>query len=354
MARRHEILRVLLIQAVLLGAVAPAFAADISSIDCGPGREHAITADNAYHDVYSQAVNICLGMAEMLSLDPPIASLTFDANLRLRLADFGDFAARALERDFGSSTAIKVNPRVNEMRDQLAKTDVATGHLPKFETTVTISANLGYFSTAAMAAKFEFPDDHPDCRKVKSVENSCKAVFDDFKAAFNAYRKAYDQVVTGTNRKLLETLNRDWDRFLNVSKSQTALEVWLTTLWHSKQFRRNYIVGPPSSQIIALHPQLVYEYVSKADNGDNAAFGLAVEWLGINYWNWTVPVGLSVTSVYTDRVSVPDVRTGLMLHIDNKYSLGWGRRDGKDGFYVTTDLLQLLDSKKQKYERYIK
>ncbi|WP_455375752.1 hypothetical protein, partial [Kaarinaea lacus] len=82
-------------------------------------------------------------------------------------------------------------------------------------------------------------------------------------------------------------------------------------------------------------------------------FGVAVEWLGINFWNKKMPFGFSVASVYTDRVSVADIRTGVMLHLDNKYSIGWGYRDGENSVYFSLDLLTLFQSKRQQYDRYI-
>ncbi len=345
-------MRKLIIIVMLFGFTVPAWADENQFIDCSVGDSQTIVADNVYKDVYDKAQAVCLSMKDILILDPPLREQDLNLNLQRSLAAFGAYAAQALKRDFGASTAITLHKNAEEMEKQLASTNLATGKIPMFEIGKTITGKQGFFTTGE-ADKFDFPDNHDDCNKVNNANKNCVQVFEDFKVAFNVYRKAYDQVVISSNKQLLDSLNRDWDRFLDISKSQTGLEVWLTTLWHSKHFKKDRIVGPPSSQIIALHPQLVYEYVDGAVDGDNAEFGVAVEWLGINFWNKKMPFGFSVASVYTDRVSVADIRTGVMLHLDNKYSIGWGYRDGENSVYFSLDLLTLFQSKRQQYDRYI-
>ncbi|HEY5603366.1 MAG TPA: hypothetical protein VIM41_09670 [Gammaproteobacteria bacterium] len=350
-------MRRLLIAFLLFGLSLSALAAGSLSIDCSVSEKQAVTEDNVYKDVYDKAIQVCLDIKENILRDLPLRDSDLDSRLQQIFAEFGAYAAQALKKDFGNSSAIQLNENVDQMQEQLARTRLATGPVPEFHTAPDQDSDderyLGYFTTApAEVKKFGFPKDHEDCQKVRNAKKNCLAVFEDFAAAFNVYRKAYDQFVTGTNKQLLNNLNRDWDRFLDISKSQTAPEVWLTTWWHSDHFKTNHIVGPPSSQVIALHPQLVYEYVNSAEDGNNAEFGLAVEWLGINFWNQKVPFGFSVASVYTDRLNTPDVRTGVMLHIDNKYSIGWGYRDGEDSIYFSMDLLTLFQSKKQQFLRY--
>jgi hypothetical protein len=348
----------LLIALVFCSLPLPLLAAENPSIDCGAFDKLTIADTNVYKEVHAKAVStakiLCFSIRDIFDAGSPLAGKTPDEKYQQHLEEFGAFAAQALLRDFGGSEAIKLTDNVKEMEEQLASTNLATGRFPMFETSVTVTANKGFFSSAVRAKKFDFPTEHEDCKKVANANKSCEAVFNDYKDAFNVYRKAYDQFVDETNKQLLVSLNRQWDNFLETSKSQTALEVWLTTLWHADHFKKDHIVGPPSSQIIALHPQLVYEYLNEAVDGNNAEFGLAVEWLGINYWNKKMPFGFSVTSVYTDRLSVPDIRTGIMLHIDNRYSLGWGYRDGENSVYVSMDLLTLFQSKRQQYERYLK
>jgi hypothetical protein len=349
-------MRRLLLALLLFSLPVSLLAAESPSIDCSTFELATIADDNVYKNVYDQAKSVardvCLSISKTLILDSSERQQGVDADLQRSLTEFAAFSAQALTDDFGNSSTIKLNDNVTEMKQQLASIDLATGKFPEFRTSPTEQGFEGYFTTGEKP-RFQFPEDSPECKQVRSANKNCEAVFEDFAVAFNAYRKAYDKVVTSTNKVLLNAINRGWDDFLDVSKSQTALEVWLTTLWHSKHFKKDHIVGPPSSQIIALHPQLVYEYVDGAVDGDNAEFGVAVEWLGINFWNKKMPFGFSVASVYTDRVSIADIRTGVMLHLDNKYSIGWGYRDGENSVYFSLDLLTLFQSKRQQYDRYI-
>jgi len=185
-----------------------------------------------------------------------------------------------------------------------------------------------------------------------SPGSSCKDIFRDFASAFNPYRSAYNNVYD--NSKQLSEMGKRWDAFLEVSKSQTALEVWLTTWANNKHFKKDHLVGPPGYQIIALHPQLVYDSLKKAPDGSNQELGLAVEWAGVNFWDLKVPLGISLASVYVDRANVRDVGHGAMVHINNHYAIGWanyGRNE--NSVYVTIDLLKMFEEKKAKYDEYV-
>lgn len=182
---------------------------------------------------------------------------------------------------------------------------------------------------------------------------TCKDAFKDFATAFNPYRSAYDNIHSIENIKLLNRMGERWDDFLEVSKSQTFLEVYLTTWVHRKHFQKDHLVGPPKYQVIALHPHLIYDIADSAPEGSAQEMGLAVEWLGVNFWDLKVPFGVSLTSAYVDRPEVADVGHGLMFHINNLYSLGWSRHDDVDSFFVTLDLLKMFEDKKKQYDKYM-
>lgn len=186
-----------------------------------------------------------------------------------------------------------------------------------------------------------------------SAGSSCTAIFEEFTLAFNPYRSAYNKAYNNT--KQLSELGKQWDQFLEVSKSQTALEVLLTTMVNNKHFKTDHLVGPPSLQVIALHPQLIYDSMEKTPDGSNQELGLAVEWAGVNFWNLKVPLGISLASVYVDRANSRDVGHGVMVHINNHYAIGWANygHDMNSG-YVTIDLLKMFEDKKAKYDEYVK
>ena len=41
-----------------------------------------------------------------------------------------------------------------------------------------------------------------------------------------------------------------------------------------------------------------------------------------------------------------------MLHIHNKYSIGWAKGDDDSGVFVTIDLLKMVEDKKAQINRY--
>lgn len=141
---------------------------------------------------------------------------------------------------------------------------------------------------------------------------------------------------------------------MEASKSQTALEVFLTTYANKKHFKKDHLVAPPPLQIIALHPNMVYNSLEKAADGNQLEFGLGVEWIGVNFWDWKVPFGASLASVYIDRAEVKDVGHGFQFHFYNQYSIGWAKHDHDDSFYVTIDLLKLFEDKRKKMDEYLK
>ncbi len=66
----------------------------------------------------------------------------------------------------------------------------------------------------------------------------------------------------------------------------------------------------------------------------------------------TYPVGVSFVSVYADRSDVDDFGLGVMLHVNNNYSLGVTWRDGDTGFFLTVDLLKLFEDKQSNFQKY--
>ena len=180
---------------------------------------------------------------------------------------------------------------------------------------------------------------------------SCRDLFEDFASAFNPYRSAYNNVYD--NSMALDKLGNEWDRFLEISKSQTALEVFLTTRVQRDHFKKNHLVGPPGFQVIALHPHLIYSHMDNAPDGTEQEIGLALEWIGINFWDWKVPFGFSFATTHVDRAGFADTGKGVMLHIDNHYAIGWANHGDEDSVYVTLDLLKLFEEKKQQYQAYL-
>jgi hypothetical protein len=268
------------------------------------------------------------------------------------LKSFATEAEELLDKK-GLNTAANYKDQFNALKKTLNNFDFNGMKMPELR----IQPAIGGTSTGLFT---QLDDDQEKTARftISEVEHcaavadgyTCRKIFQDFSYAFNPYRSAYNNIYNNTG--LLEAMGKRWDEFLEVSKSQTALEVWLTTAAQSKHFKKNYLVGPPDYQVIALHPQVIYDSMDKAPDGNNQEFGLAIEWLGVNFWDLKVPLGISIASTYVDRPDTNDTGLGVMLHIFNRYAIGWSKHDGDDSVYVTIDLLKLFEDKKSQYDKY--
>jgi hypothetical protein len=168
--------------------------------------------------------------------------------------------------------------------------------------------------------------------------------------AIRPYQIAASWKPANDTRALLDKMAEDWDDYFEKGRPQSFLDVLATTLVHMRG--QEYLTGPPATQYFLLHPNFVFEDVRAAPDGDQGKAAVAIEWVGINWWNARVPVGISLTSLYSDRPGVVDVGHGVCVYIANKYCVGWASHGGKNGFYFSLDALKLIDSKKTKLEQY--
>lgn len=265
------------------------------------------------------------------------------------LSDFAREAQTALDTR-GLDAAADYDAQFEALGAQFGRFDFNDMALPELRVRRDIASGgvEGWFSSLEPAPPRFSIDEVAHCRTLGA---SCRAIFEDFAGAFNPYRSAYDRAYD--NSALLEALSRRWDRFLELSKSQTFIEVWLTTLYHRNHFKQDHLVGPPESQVIALHPHLVYSDMNGAADGDRQELGLALEWIGINFWDWSLPLGISYTTTYVDRAGFDDTGQGVMVHINNHYAIGWAEHGDEDTLFFTIDLLKMLEDKERKYRSYV-
>jgi hypothetical protein len=186
---------------------------------------------------------------------------------------------------------------------------------------------------------------------------TCRELLDSLATAIEQYKKPY---VHFSGKKLSERasiLSAEWDRYFETARSQTLWDALLTTYMEQDYLAQSRLVGPMQKQWFLIHPSIVIENVSAAVDGDELSGALAIEWIGINWWDENsspigYPIGISLASTYSDRVSVDDIGHGLMFHFDNSFSVGWADRDGDAGIYVTVDFLNLMTKRKQRWEDY--
>ncbi len=143
-----------------------------------------------------------------------------------------------------------------------------------------------------------------------------------------------------------------WTNYFTKARSQTFIELGINTWRYKDHLQKGENVPPPSSQLIFLHPSVAFEYVDNAVEGQQLKGALVMEWVGMNWWNLSVPLGFSVVSSYTDRAGLNDHAWGLMFHVYNNYSIAYTHRSGGDGVMVTVDLLKLFEDKKTNLDNY--
>ena len=330
---------------LLLGClwISSASLAAADKIDCGPG-DYGGTVFASIHEAARASGNqLCQNLLVLKTFN----QASEESTLALSLADFGNQTRDILIDEMKLGQIADISAQVEAMVRAFEEF-ADNPRFPRFR----VKSGEGFFNSTDESTRFKIPENHPQCAALMPGK-SCADLFRDLAEAFNSYRKPYDQHVAKSNDYLLDKLSQDWDRFLEVSKSQTALEVFLTSWFQDSHFEKNHLVGPPDYQIIALHPQVIYESLGEAPDGERLEAGIALEWFGINWWDTRVPFGISLTRVYVDRPSGKPYGTGMMLHFNNQYSIGFADHDGDNSVFVTIDLLKFLEDKKSNMEQHL-
>lgn len=261
-----------------------------------------------------------------------------------------DFPGISKQLDLFAGSTLDYNLKINDIQN-LDLDTMSVGGIPR----------KLFFSNIGALNGSELPTDKTsECAAINPIDNegkhipyiSCKAAFGDAALAFNSYKLVYNKFRYGENEKKLNYLSKQWDDYLSNARSQTFLDIWLTTLIHRDYYQQNKLVAPARTQYFLFRPQVVYEFSSKAKKGDRYQVGLAAEWFGINWWNLEIPFGVSVITVYSDYEDENSVGTGLQFTINNNISIGWIDRGGLDNIFVTVDLLKIWEDKNEKIQLY--
>jgi hypothetical protein len=154
----------------------------------------------------------------------------------------------------------------------------------------------------------------------------------------------------------LTRFDNQWKKYATEARSQTPIELALNSWYFSRNNPTPGFVGAPDYQIIFLHPSVVMESVNNAADGSKFKAGIAMEWIGGNWWSWSdgedaqmeTPLGISIISTYADRAGTKDVGHGLMFHYDHVYSLGVTRHGDDTGVFLSIDLQKLFTDKASK------
>lgn len=308
-----------------------------------------------FQDLQQQA--LALDEAVCFSLNQPGTDL-FEQQQNARFKAFGVLAKQTAQVTFeplGFETPIRP---FDGFIDLISQHTLKAKQLPSFNVTGGRGPDHGkyiyYFNDRLKTGKFSRTDNVP-CLSTYNL--SCKELVDDFKVAIEPYKHSYVSKTANDTVHKLGILSAQWDKFLSEGRSQTMLDIALTTIMEDAHFKKGYLVGPPARQWTLLHPSLVYESVSDAPDGEQNKMSVAIEWFGVNWWGkkspfFNIPFGISLASIYTDRAGMKDAGHGVMLHFNNAYSIGWSDRDGTDGIYLSIDLLKAIEDKQTQLKRY--
>lgn len=185
--------------------------------------------------------------------------------------------------------------------------------------------------------------------------DSCSGVLEDLANAIAPYQINYNAYAANRTVAELNRQSKRWDRYFEEGRSLTTIDLALTTWMEKESIRASHLQGPPPRQWFALHPEPVVEYIPGAPSGDQFEAALAVEWVGVNWWEDSIiglPFGASFSTTHSERIGVDDMGYGVTLYFDNVYSVGWARHGDEDGYYVSLDLLTLFEEQKSRIERY--
>ncbi|HKK06684.1 MAG TPA: hypothetical protein VKA50_12640 [Gammaproteobacteria bacterium] len=289
----------------------------------------------------------------LLSTDPGVS----DQQQRILLREFADVAQQEAAKIADVVPIQNFAKPFEGLKTTVAQGDIYSKHLPSFNVEPSPANDtefIFYFADIARRASFKVADNG---KCLVKYSEPCNKLFDEYGKVFDQYKSSYTKLTAHQTLEKLDRLSLQWDTYLEQARSQTTLDLLLTTAMESRHFKQGHLVGPPARQWSTLHPSLVYEHFSKAKGDEKYKVGVAIEWFGVNWWNKTssplgIPFGVSLASTYNDWGDSPSAGHGLMFHFDNRYSVGWSRRDGENSVYVSIDLMNAIADKKQQFDEY--
>ncbi|XOV90655.1 MAG: hypothetical protein ACFHX7_12405 [Pseudomonadota bacterium] len=312
------------------------FAAEEATFDCGIKSEHESTR---FKPIQQSATALGKRLCQdLLVFKATQAELNTDKNL----AEFGNLVATEMQTRFGEYfDASKLKAQTDFFQEKISAVRIQAYSLPDLEASYDMPNAELHFSGSRAAEYLTTAEG--DCQA--RFNAGCSLVFDDFAKSIAPYKTAYRAVTANEASRKLNALTLEWDRFLSDARPMNTAGLLVTSLMERDHLEQDYLVGPPHRQWIALQPTLVYEYMNDAADGEQQKATIGIEWLGVNYWDKKVPIGVSVMSVYADRASAPDVGTGINIVLYNTYSIGYMWHGDLGAIYVSVDVMKLFQNK---------
>lgn len=242
----------------------------------------------------------------------------------------------------------------------LLKQAIKRGELPKLATAKTGSSpgDRGYLFFISNDDNSYSNFDRETNKRCKELQYKleCIKVLDQLSIAINVYqvdivKNQYDKTYA-----ILKEYDQSWTDYFNKARSQMLWEHMINSGLYRSEVTQNKFVKPPNYQVTFAHPSIALEYAEDAIDGEQYKNALALEWIGINYWNKDnflgYPFGVSYTHIYSDRQGVNDNRSGWLLHLNNRYSIGYSDDGNLRSIFVSLDLFKLFEDKNQKLDRF--
>ncbi|HYC69886.1 MAG TPA: hypothetical protein VEB66_01685 [Opitutaceae bacterium] len=282
-----------------------------------------------------------------------------DVSAEFPLGDFVRFA-RLVRSDAGAKLPEREFPGITAQLEgfelSLAVDERLPHPLPVFEAVPNLNNGaVLYFFTDRRAFQGEIADpgrefDLPT--GVGVIRLSRLDALSGLKEAIAPYRQALASDEAAQARDYALRISAEWDDYFERARPQSPLDILATTVAERRHLNRDELVGPPPRQWFLLRPNVVVESLEAAPDGDQIGGAIALEWVGVNFWNQKLPIGVSLTSLASDREGVDDLGHGVSLYFANKYCIGWASHGGDNGFYFSIDTAKFVTSKRGMLEGY--
>lgn len=193
-----------------------------------------------------------------------------------------------------------------------------------------------------------------------NCDATCRDSIEQLTQILNHSTNPLDQIMLDKTKISVGAINLAWTNFLDEARPQTFIDIAVNSALYRRMNKGvvdEYFTLPPSYQLFFLHPSVIIERIPDALDGDQVSEAVALEVIGINYWNgakmcFGYPCGASFIVTYKDRAEVDDKGWGVMFHINNTFSLGYNKYGAEDGIFLSVDLFELFKDKKSDYDEW--
>jgi len=230
-----------------------------------------------------------------------------------------------------------------------------TGEIAQFEVIDDPLLAISLDSSVPYRIQNDLLDECNASAKSIASESDCEAALIEFGVIYDFAQSTLAQPIAFELSKRLSLLEKNWGKFYNESKSQAIWELAINGAVFQKENKEHVFAEPPNWQWVIMHPTIIVENVTDAIDGDQLKEAVMIEAIGVDWWKqdkWFLPSGGAIIATYSDRSGVDDWGYGVSLNFDSKFTLGASDHGGDIGFFITIDLLKLIQDKASTIKKY--